>query len=184
MPPMDDSMGMEDPSMGGDMNSMPPMGEDPTQDPNAMGGDMPQDPSAMGDDGSMGDIPQQGQDQDDDEIMNIINSLSIEDKAAVEKYAKSMVDDSSDNSSNDSMPTESRYRSIKSVIDETISSYLYDDDDEEEYSIVGTNEADPFENKISNESPIAVAVMGKKEGDTVLVESPNGSFSVKIVKVA
>lgn len=61
---------------------------------------------------------------------------------------------------------------------------LYDDEEEEEYSIVGTNEADPFENKISNESPIAVAVMGKKEGDTVLVESPNGSFSVKIVKVA
>lgn len=61
---------------------------------------------------------------------------------------------------------------------------LYDDDEEEEYSIVGTNEADPFENKISNESPIAVAVMEKKEGDTVLVESPNGSFSVKIVKVA
>ena len=86
----------------------------------------------MGDDGSMDDMPQQGQDQDDDEIMNIINSLSIEDKAAVEKYAKSMVDDSSDNSSNDSMPMESRYRSIKSVIDETISSYLYDDDDDEE----------------------------------------------------
>ena len=127
MPPMDDSMGMEDPSMGGDMNSMPPMGEDPTQDPSAMGADQ-----SMGDDGSMDDMPQQGQDQDDDEIMNIINSLSIEDKAAVEKYAKSMTDDSSDNSSNDSMPMESRYRSIKSVIDETISSYLYDDDDEEE----------------------------------------------------
>lgn len=61
---------------------------------------------------------------------------------------------------------------------------LYDDDEEEEYSIVGTNEADPFENKISNESPIAVAVMGRKEGDAVLVESPNGSFTVKIVKVA
>ena len=122
MPPMDDSMGMEDPSMGGDTNSMPPMGEDPT-----IGADQ-----SMGDDGSMDDMPQQGQDQDDDEIMNIINSLSIEDKAAVEKYAKSMVDDSSDNSSNDSMPMESRYRSIKSVIDETISSYLYDDDDDEE----------------------------------------------------
>ena len=121
MPPMDDSMGMEDPSMGDDINSMPPMGEDPT-----IGADQ-----SMGDDGSMDDMPQQGQDQDDDEIMNIINSLSIEDKAAVEKYAKSMVDDSSDNSSNDSMPMESRYRSIKSVIDETISSYLYDDDEEE-----------------------------------------------------
>lgn len=122
MPPMDDSIGMEEPSMGVDMNSMPPMGEDPT-----IGADQ-----SMGDDGSMDDIPQQGQDQDDDEIMNIINSLSIEDKAAVEKYAKSMVDDSSDNSSNDSMPMESRYRSIKPVIDETISSYLYDDDDDEE----------------------------------------------------
>lgn len=122
MPPMDDSMGTEDPSMGGDMNSMPPMGEDPT-----MGADQ-----SMVDDGSMDDMPQQGQDQDDDEIMDIINSLSIEDKAAVEKYAKSMADDSSDNSSNDSMPMESRYRSIKSVIDETISSYLYDDDNEEE----------------------------------------------------
>lgn len=122
MPPMDDSMGMEDPSMGVDMNSMPPMGEDPT-----IGADQ-----SMGDDGSMDDMPQQGQNQDDDEIMNIINSLSIEDKAAVEKYAKSMTDDSSDNSSNDSMPMESRYRSIKPVIDETISSYLYDDDDDEE----------------------------------------------------
>ena len=127
IPPMDDSMGMEDPSMGGDMNSMPPMGEDPTQDHSAMGADQ-----SMGDDGSMDDMPQQGQDQDDDEIMNIINSLSIEDKAAVEKYAKSMTDDSSENSSNDSMPMESRYRSIKPVIDETISSYLYDDDDDEE----------------------------------------------------
>lgn len=59
-----------------------------------------------------------------------------------------------------------------------------DDDEEEEYTIVGTNEADPFENKISNESPIAVAVMGKKEGDKVSVESPNGSFDIEIVKVA
>ena len=58
------------------------------------------------------------------------------------------------------------------------------DDEEEEYTIVGTNEADPFENKISNESPIAVAVLGKKQGDVVTVESPNGSFDVEIVKVA
>lgn len=60
----------------------------------------------------------------------------------------------------------------------------YDDGDEEEYTIVGTNEADPFENKISNESPIAVAVIGKKQGDKVSVESPNGSFEVEIINVA
>lgn len=59
-----------------------------------------------------------------------------------------------------------------------------EDEEEEEYSIVGTNEADPFENKISNESPIAQAVMGKKEGDKVAVDSPNGSFDIEIVKVA
>lgn len=60
----------------------------------------------------------------------------------------------------------------------------YDDGEEEEYTIVGTNEADPFENKISNESPIAIAVLGKKEKDVVSVESPNGNFDVEIVKVA
>ena len=58
------------------------------------------------------------------------------------------------------------------------------DDDEEEYTIVGTNEADPFENKISNESPIAQAILGKKENDKVTVDSPNGSFDIEIIKVA
>lgn len=59
-----------------------------------------------------------------------------------------------------------------------------EDNEEEEYSIVGTNEADPFANKISNESPIAVAVIGKKQGDIVSVESPNGSFDIEIINVA
>lgn len=64
-------------------------------------------------------------------------------------------------------------------------SVIYDgEEDEEEYSIVGANEADPFENKISNDSPIARALIGKKVGDKVEVESPNGSFTLKIVKVA
>ena len=45
-------------------------------------------------------------------------------------------------------------------------------------------EADPFENKISNESPIGKAIMDKKVGDTISVESPNGSYDIKIVKIA
>ena len=62
---------------------------------------------------------------------------------------------------------------------------LYVDDDEVEiYSIVGSTEADPLENKISNESPIGKAIIGKKEGDIVEIESPNGNFKIKIVKVA
>ena len=60
----------------------------------------------------------------------------------------------------------------------------YEDDDEtESYKIVGSQEADPFNNKISNESPIAAAIMGRKVGDTVEVSSPDGVYSVKIVAI-
>lgn len=61
--------------------------------------------------------------------------------------------------------------------------YDGDESDTEEYKIVGSQEADPFNNKISNESPIAAAILGKKKGDTVDVNSPNGSYKVKIIKV-
>ena len=57
------------------------------------------------------------------------------------------------------------------------------EDDTEEYKIVGSTEADPFENKISNESPIAKALLGKKKGVTVTVESPNGKYDIKLVKI-
>lgn len=59
-----------------------------------------------------------------------------------------------------------------------------EDNEEEEYSIVGSQEADPFTNKISNESPIALAIMGKKVNDKVLVDSPNGKYEVKIKKIS
>ena len=58
----------------------------------------------------------------------------------------------------------------------TVTISYVDDDEEEVYSIVGRMEADPFENKISNESPIGKAIIGKKEGDTINVESPTGSY--------
>ena len=62
--------------------------------------------------------------------------------------------------------------------------YVDDDDDEvEEYKIVGSQEADPFESKISNESPIAQALFDHKVGDVVTVESPNGSYEVEIVEI-
>lgn len=63
-------------------------------------------------------------------------------------------------------------------------SYIDDDDDEDEYKIVGSLEADPFENKVSDESPIGKALVGSKVGDIVSVPSPNGSYDVKIVKIA
>ena len=58
-----------------------------------------------------------------------------------------------------------------------------EEEEEEEYSIVGSSEADPFTNKISNESPIAKAIMGLKVGSVVSVESPNGKYDVKILAI-
>lgn len=58
-----------------------------------------------------------------------------------------------------------------------------EDKDTEVYSIVGSNEVDPFNNKISNESPIAKAIMGLSVGAIAKVESPNGQYSVKVVQI-
>ena len=57
------------------------------------------------------------------------------------------------------------------------------DDDTDEYKIVGSLEADPFDNKISDESPIGKALCGSKVGDIVSIESPNGSYEVKIISI-
>ncbi|MEG0826160.1 MAG: transcription elongation factor GreA [Bacilli bacterium] len=58
-----------------------------------------------------------------------------------------------------------------------------EDEDTEVYSIVGSSEADPFNNKISNESPIARAILGLSVGQVVEVESPNGKYSVKVIEI-
>ncbi|MDF2945596.1 MAG: greA [Bacillales bacterium] len=55
--------------------------------------------------------------------------------------------------------------------------------DEETYIIVGSAEADPFEGKISNDSPIARSLMGKTIGDKVQVQTPGGDMFVKITAI-
>jgi transcription elongation factor GreA len=52
--------------------------------------------------------------------------------------------------------------------------------EEMEYTIVGSAEADPFEGKISNESPMGEALLGRKVGDTVSVQAPDGTIKYKI----
>lgn len=53
----------------------------------------------------------------------------------------------------------------------------------EEYKIVGTQEADPFQNRISFLSPIGAAIYKRHEGDVVKSETPNGQIELKILKV-
>ena len=58
-----------------------------------------------------------------------------------------------------------------------------EDDEPETYQIVGAAESDPFNGKISNESPIAKGLIGHKVGETVTVETPGGDMQVKIISV-
>jgi transcription elongation factor GreA len=76
---------------------------------------------------------------------------------------------------------ESKSNEVK--IGATVTIKYIEDNEEEEYKIVGSKEADPFANRISNESPIATAITGHKKGDVVTVESPNGKYKIEIVDI-
>ena len=65
----------------------------------------------------------------------------------------------------------------------TVEIKYVDDDEVDEYKIVGSQEADPFMSKISNESPIAKALLNRKVGDIVEVESPNGVYKIEITEI-
>ncbi len=56
--------------------------------------------------------------------------------------------------------------------------------DSETYTIVGVAEASPRDGKISNESPIGKAILGHRSGEEVVVETPSGTYKVKITKVS
>ena len=71
----------------------------------------------------------------------------------------------------------------KVSIGNTVTIKYVDDGEEDEYQIVGSQEADPFASKISNESPIAIALLNRKVGDIVDVNSPNGVYQVEITAI-
>lgn len=56
-------------------------------------------------------------------------------------------------------------------------------DEKVEYKIVGSTEVDIAENKISNESPIGMALLGKRKNDVVDVETPGGIVQLKVLKI-
>ncbi len=137
------------------------------------------------------------------ELDNLINVRRPENIQAI-KEARSLGDLSEnaeyDAARNEQAQIEARIKQLEkmlenvSIISETskdkvgigstvVIKYVDDDDEEDEYKIVGSQEADPFESKISNESPIAKALLEHKVGDVVTVESPNGSYEIEIVEI-
>ncbi|GAJ99052.1 MULTISPECIES: transcription elongation factor GreA [Geomicrobium] len=57
------------------------------------------------------------------------------------------------------------------------------DGDEEVYTIVGSAESDPLEGKISNDSPMAQSLLGKRVGDVANVSTPGGDMEVEIINI-
>lgn len=147
-------------------------------------------------------LTQDGLDELKKELDNLINVRRPENVQAI-KEARSLGDLSEnaeyDAARNEQAQIEARIKQLEkmlenvSIISEvatdkvgignTVSIKYVDDDEEDEYKIVGSQEADPFESKISNESPIAQALFGHKVGDIVIVESPNGSYEVEIIEI-
>ncbi len=147
-------------------------------------------------------LTQEGLDELKNELDNLINVKRPENIQAI-KEARSLGDLSEnaeyDAARNEQAQIEGRIKQLEkmlenvSIISEvskdkvgignTVTIKYVDDDEEDEYKIVGSQEADPFESKISNESPIAKALFEHKVGDIVTVESPNGSYEIEIIEI-
>lgn len=65
----------------------------------------------------------------------------------------------------------------------TVKVYDEEYDEEDEYNIVGTNEADPLKNNVSDQSPIGMALLGKKVGEVAEVDAPDGVIKLKILEI-
>ena len=147
-------------------------------------------------------LTQAGLDELKNELDNLINVKRPENIQAI-KEARSLGDLSEnaeyDAARNEQAQIEGRIKQLEkmlenvSIISEvskdkvgigsTVAIKYVDDDEEDEYKIVGSQEADPFESRISNESPIAKALFDHKVGDVVTVESPNGSYEIEIIEI-
>ena len=147
-------------------------------------------------------LTQEGLEELKNELDNLINVRRPENIQAI-KEARSLGDLSEnaeyDAARNEQAQIEARIKQLEKMLENvsiiedvqtdtvgignTVSIKYVDDDEEDEYKIVGSQEADPFESKISNESPIAQALFNHKVGDIVTVDSPNGNYEVEIIDI-
>ena len=135
-----------------------------------------------------------------DNYIHVVKVENIEDLKAARAQGDLSENADYDAARNEQAELEDRIKKLQAIVDnvtiiDTVTtdkvgvgntvtiSYLDDEDEKDEYKIVGSQEADPFESKISNESPIAKALLGHKVGDVVSVSSPNGSYEIKVIEI-
>lgn len=151
-------------------------------------------------------LTQEGYDKLQEEYKELINIKRPANIQAI-KEARSLGDLSEnaeyDAARNEQAELESRIKYLEKILDNgnyeiikdkptdkvgigsTVKIKYVDEEDEEEYTIVGSQEADPLLSKISNESPVAKALLDHKIGETVEVETPNGStYQIEILAIS
>lgn len=151
-------------------------------------------------------LTQEGYDKLQEEYKELINIKRPANIQAI-KEARSLGDLSEnaeyDAARNEQAELESRIKYLEKILDNgnyeiikdkptdkvgigsTVKIKYVDEEDEEEYTIVGSQEADPLLSKISNESPVAKALLEHKIGETVEVETPNGStYQIEILAIS
>ena len=151
-------------------------------------------------------LTQEGYDKLQEEYKELINIKRTANIQAI-KEARSLGDLSEnaeyDAARNEQAELESRIKYLEKILDNgnyeiikdkptdkvgigsTVKIKYVDEEDEEEYTIVGSQEADPLLSKISNESPVAKALLDHKIGETVEVETPNGStYQIEILAIS
>lgn len=147
-------------------------------------------------------LTQEGYNELKEELNLLINVKRPENIKAI-KEARSLGDLSEnadyDAARNEQAELEARIKKLESILENvsiiehvdkdkvglgsTVTIKYLSDNTEDEYKIVGSQEADPFQSKISNESPIAKALLNKKVGEIATVESPTGSYQVEIISI-
>lgn len=151
-------------------------------------------------------LTQEGYDKLQEEYKELINVKRPANIQAI-KEARSLGDLSEnaeyDAARNEQAELESRIKYLEKILDNgnyeiikdkptdkvgigsTVKIKYVDEEDEEEYTIVGSQEADPLLSKISNESPVAKSLLDHKIGETVEVETPNGStYQIEILAIS
>ena len=151
-------------------------------------------------------LTQEGYDKLQEEYKELINVKRPANIQAI-KEARSLGDLSEnaeyDAARNEQAELESRIKYLEKILDNgnyeiikdkptdkvgigsTVKIKYVDEEDEEEYTIVGSQEADPLLSKISNESPVAKSLLDHKVGETVEVETPNGStYQIEILAIS
>ena len=114
-------------------------------------------------------------------ILGIITVNSIEDAKDEQAFIEGKIDELSEVINQAEVVEKADNKDHSIIVGSRVRVHL--EGAEHEYEIVGELEADPIKNKISHESPLGQALLGKKIGDKIQVEAPVGKLSYTVIKI-